>query len=146
MPHACIAADVITGFNGEDEETFEQSKQFIQQLPISYLHVFPYSDRPNTMALRLDEKVPVPIRKARCLKLHALSDQKRHAFIESQLGENRNVLWEHTIHKQGDNLVMQGWTDNYIRLQRTYDSDFIGLVTPYSITNSTIVENFACED
>lgn len=146
MPHACIAADVITGFNGEDEETFEQSKQFIQQLPISYLHVFPYSDRPNTMALRLDEKVPVPIRKARCLELHALSDQKRHAFIESQLGETRNVLWEHTIHKQGDNLVMQGWTDNYIRLQRTYDSDFIGLVTPYSITNSTIVENFACED
>lgn len=146
MPHACIAADVITGFNGEDESTWEASKEFINSLPISYLHVFPYSDRPNTAALRLEEKIPVPVRKARSLELHALSDHKRHAFIESQLGQTRTVLWEHTPHGSQEAPIMQGWTDNYIRLQRPFDESLIGTVTPFDITNSTIVENFACED
>lgn len=146
MPHACIAADVITGFNGEDEDTFEQSKQFIDSLPISYLHVFPYSDRPNTVALRLDEKIPVPVRKARSLELHALSDRKRHAFIQSQMHQTRTVLWEHTPHGLAEQPMMQGWTDNYIRLQRPFEEHLAGTVTPFEITNLTIVENFACED
>lgn len=145
MPHACIAADVITGFNGEDPDTWEQSKQYIESLPISYLHVFPYSDRPNTLALKLDEKVPVPVRKARSLELHAISDRKRQAFIQSHIDTVRTVLWEHSPHGAEGNM-MQGWTDNYIRLQRPYDPLLAGVVTPYEITNSTIVENFACED
>ena len=147
MPHACIAADVITGFNGEDDDTFAQSKAFIDSLPISYLHVFPYSDRPNTLALKMPEKVAVPVRKARCQELLVLSAQKRHAFIMSHEGTTRPVLWEHTPHKgpSGDDM-MQGWTDNYIRLQRPFDPALIGNVTSYPVSLSTIVENFACED
>ena len=146
MPDACIAADVITGFNGEDDDTFAQSKTFIQSLPISYLHVFPYSDRPNTLALRMPEKVPIPIRKARSQELHLLSDHKRHAFIESQMGKSRTVLWEHTIHNTPEGATMQGWTDNYIRLQRPFDNALIGLITPYPVNPDTIVQDFACED
>lgn len=146
MPHACIAADVITGFNGEDDATWEQSKQFIESLPISYLHVFPYSDRPNTLALKMPEKIAVPVRKARCLELHDISDRKRRAFIQSQLGSRRNVLWEHTSHGSADQPMMQGWTDNYIRLQRPFQDELVGCVKPFDITNLTIVENFACED
>ena len=146
MPHACIAADVITGFNGEDEAAFADSKRFINSLPISYLHVFPYSDRPNTMALRMAEKIPVPVRKAQCLELLEISNAKRHAFVQSQVGSERTVLWEHTPHNAAGTALMQGWTDNYIRLQRPYGPELAGTITPYPITNSTIVENFACED
>jgi threonylcarbamoyladenosine tRNA methylthiotransferase MtaB len=146
MPDACIAADVITGFNGEDEETFVQSKQYLASLPISYLHVFPYSDRPNTLALNMAEKIDIPTRKARSLELHQLSDMKRHAFIESQKGKSRSVLWEHTRHGVAGSEIMQGWTDNYIRLQRPFQEDLCGTVTPYPITNSTIVENISFDD
>ena len=146
MPDACIAADVITGCNGEDDDTFEQSKAFIDSLPISYLHVFPYSDRPNTAALKMADKVPVPIRKARSLELHTLSNHKRHAFIESQLGKERKVLWEHSPHPGEAGETMQGWTDNYIRLQRPFDMTIAGTITPFLVENSTIVDNFACDE
>ena len=143
MPHACIAADVITGFNGEDDETFAQSMDYIDSLPVSYLHVFPYSDRPGTAALRMPEKVPVPIRKARSLELHKLSDRKRHAFIEGQTGTVRQVLWEHTPHIHNGKTTLQGWTDNYIRLQQPYDPSLPGKVTPCTVSKLTIVENFS---
>ena len=146
MPDACIAADVITGFNGEDDKTFNDSIVYIRQLPISYLHVFPYSDRPNTTALKMQERVPVALRKERAATLHTLSDSMRHAFIQGQMGKERTVLWEHTLHGDASNPVMQGWTDNYIRLQRPFDKSLVGEVTPYAITNSTIVENFTCVD
>jgi threonylcarbamoyladenosine tRNA methylthiotransferase MtaB len=146
MPDACIAADVIAGFNGEDEKTFDESVRFISQLPISYLHVFPYSDRPGTAALKMGEKVPVAVRKERGAALQALSNTMRRAFIQSQTGKERTVLWEHTRHGDSANPVMQGWTDNYIRLQRPYDDSLVGEVTPFPVAESTIVENFACED
>ena len=142
MPHACIAADVITGFNGEDDEAFAQGKAFIDSLPISYLHIFPYSERPGTAALRMSGKVPVHIRRQRSADLHELSDRKRAAFVAAHLGTTRQVLWEHTRH----GTAMQGWTDNYIRLQQPYDPALAGTVTPYPITNSTIVENFSPDD
>lgn len=145
MPHACIAADVITGFNGEDNDAFAQSKAFIEQLPISYLHVFPYSDRPRTAALRMPEKVPVPVRKARCQELLAISDRKRHAFIESQLGTERSVLWEHSEHTADGAKTMQGWTDNYIRLQRPFDPALAGTAAPFPVTRETIVKDFSVE-
>jgi threonylcarbamoyladenosine tRNA methylthiotransferase MtaB len=146
MPHACIAADVIAGFNGEDEHEFGIAKQFISSLPISYLHVFPYSDRPNTAALKMGEKVPVSVRKARGAELHALSETMRHAFVESQMDTEHTVLWEHTRHLLDGKPVMQGWTENYIRLQRPYDEVYIGQVTPFKVSHSTVVENFVCED
>lgn len=146
MPDACIAADVITGFNGEDDKTFEESKLFIGQLPISYLHVFPYSDRPGTAALKMGEKIPVAVRKARGAELQELSDRMRHTFIVGQKGTIHPVLWEHTCHNQTGTPMMQGWTDNYVRLHRPYDSALVGNVTPFEVTDSTIVENFVCED
>ena len=146
MPDACIAADVITGFNGEDDDTFAQSLAFIDSLPISYLHVFPYSDRPGTAALKMPDRVPVPIRKQRSHQLQELSNRKRHAFVQSQMGKERKVLWEHSPHPSPNGNVMQGWTDNYIRLQRPFHLALAGTVTTYTIENSTIVDNFACDD
>lgn len=146
IPDACIAADVIAGFNGEDDESFEQGKKFISQLPISYLHVFPYSDRPGTAALKLGERIPVAVRRQRAAELQILSNTMRHAFVQSQMGRERTVLWEHTRHGAVEQPLMQGWTDNYIRLQRTYDEALAGVITTFTVNNSTIVENFACED
>ena len=76
----------------------------------------------------------------------AVSDTMRHAFIESQMNKEHTVLWEHTHHGGDEAPMMQGWTENYIRLQRPYDVALAGVVTPMLVSNSTIVENFACDD
>lgn len=134
MPDACIAADVMAGFNGESEEEFGKVLGFIDSLPISYLHVFTYSDRPGTAALRLGEKVPVNIRREHTARLLELSERKHHAFIDSQMGKTRPVLWESTPHSQ----QMLGWTDNYIRLCRPYDDSLVGTVEQVVITPDNI--------
>ena len=137
MPDACIAADVMAGFNGESEEEFGKVLGFIDSLPISYLHVFTYSDRPGTAALRLGEKVPVNIRREHTARLLELSERKHHAFIDSQMGKTRPVLWESTPHSK----QMLGWTDNYIRLCRPYDDSLVGTVEQVVITpDNTIGE------
>ncbi len=135
MPDACIAADVMAGFNGESEEEFGKVLSFIDSLPISYLHVFTYSDRPGTAALRLGEKVPVNIRREHTARLLELSERKHHAFIDSQMGKTRPVLWESTPHSQ----QMLGWTDNYIRLCRPYDDSLVGTVEQVVITPDNII-------
>ncbi len=135
MPDACIAADVMAGFNGESEEEFGKVLGFIDSLPISYLHVFTYSDRPGTAALRLGEKVPVNIRREHTARLLELSERKHHAFIDSQMGKTRPVLWESTPHSK----QMLGWTDNYIRLCRPYDDSLVGTVEQVVITPDNIV-------
>lgn len=135
MPDACIAADVMAGFNGESEEEFGKVLGFIDSLPISYLHVFTYSDRPGTAALRLGEKVPVNIRREHTARLLELSERKHHAFIDSQMGKTRPVLWESTPHSQ----QMLGWTDNYIRLCRPYDDSLVGTVEQVVITPDNII-------
>ncbi len=135
MPDACIAADVMAGFNGESEEEFGKVLSFIDSLPISYLHVFTYSDRPGTAALRLGEKVPVNIRREHTARLLELSERKHHAFIDSQMGKTRPVLWESTPHSK----QMLGWTDNYIRLCRPYDDSLVGTVEQVVITPDNIV-------
>ena len=146
MPDACIAADVMAGFNGESEEEFAKVLSFIDSLPISYLHVFTYSDRPGTAALRLGEKVPVNIRREHTARLLELSERKHRAFIDSQLGKTRPVLWES---KKNENSTshfslltshfMLGWTDNYIRLCRPYDDSLVGTVEQVVITPDNIV-------
>lgn len=135
MPDACIAADIMAGFNGENEEEFGKVLGFIDSLPISYLHVFTYSDRPGTAALRLGEKVPVNIRREHTARLLELSERKHHAFIDSQMGKTRPVLWESTPHSK----QMLGWTDNYIRLRRPYDDSLVGTVEQVVITPDNIV-------
>ena len=135
MPDACIAADVMAGFNGETEEEFQKVLNFIDSLPISYLHVFTYSDRPGTAALKLGEKIPIPVRHEHTARLLELSEKKHKAFIDSQLGKSRPVLWEHTDHGG----MMQGWTDNYIRLCRPYDISLANSVTSEVIRPENIV-------
>ena len=108
MPDACIAADVMAGFNGENEEEFRKTLDFVDALPISYLHVFTYSDRPGTAALRLPEKVPVPVRHEHTARLLQLSERKHHAFIQSQLGKTRPVLWESKKVESGERRVENG--------------------------------------
>ena len=100
MPDACIAADVMAGFNGENEEEFSKVLSFIDSLPISYLHVFSYSDRPGTAALKLGEKIPIPVRHEHTARLLELSEKKHKEFIASQLGKTRPVLWESSLHHQ----------------------------------------------
>ena len=141
MPDACIAADVMAGFNGESEEEFSKALAFIDSLPISYLHVFTYSDRPGTAALRLGEKVPVAVRHEHTARLLELSERKHRAFIDSQLGKTRLVLWESSNH---DGL-MQGWTDNYIRLCRPYDDTLVNTVEETTITPDNIVKEAASD-
>ena len=135
MPDACIAADVMAGFNGESEEEFTKALEFIEALPISYLHVFTYSDRPGTAALRMGEKIPVTVRREHTARLLELSDCKHRAFVASQTGKVRPVLWEGSEHEG----MMQGWTDNYIRLCRPYDATLAGKIEQTEITEHNIV-------
>ncbi len=112
MPHACIGVDVIVGFPGETEELFKETVQFLTDLPISYLHVFTYSERDNTHALSLTPVVPVNVRHQRNKILRNLSYQKMQAFTLEQTGSQRKVLFE-SVNKQG---MLEGFTDNYIKV------------------------------
>ncbi len=113
MPQSCIAADVITGFPGETEEDFKEAYEFINSLPISYLHVFTYSERPDTIAVKLEGKVAVNIRRERSKELQELSELKKHKFYLQNQDTIRNVLFESDIH----NGYIFGFTDNYIRVK-----------------------------
>lgn len=162
MPDACIAADIMAGFNGENEEEFRKTLDFVDSLPISYLHVFTYSDRPGTAAIRLAEKVPVAVRHEHTARLLELSERKHNAFIQSQLGTTRPVLWESSIKSevggrksevknnlppQTSNLrpptsyLMEGWTDNYIRVSAPYDEALVGTVTQVLLGPDNIVRD-----
>ncbi len=112
MPHACIGVDVIVGFPGETDELFEETVQFLTDLPISYLHVFTYSERDNTHALSIQSVVPVNIRQQRNKILRNLSYQKMQAFTLEHVGSQRKVLFE-SVNKQG---MLEGFTDNYIKV------------------------------
>lgn len=142
MPDACIAADLMVGFHGETEEEFEKGLAFIEEIPISYLHVFTYSERPNTMALKMAGRVPVHERRLRNEQMTALSNRKRHEFVMSQMGKTRKVLWESDNHDG----MMQGWTDNYIRLQRPYQTDLVNTITEEKLDTLTVVDNFSTGD
>lgn len=112
MPHACIGVDVIVGFPGETDEDFLETQRFIESLDVSYLHVFTYSERPNTPAATMSGEVDMNKRRKRNEILRHLSDQKKRSFYEQHLHEDRTVLLEPG--KQPGQLA--GWTDNYIRL------------------------------
>ncbi len=117
MPHAAIGVDVIVGFPGETEELFMETYHFLNELPISYLHVFTYSERENTEAAGMDGAVPIPERKRRNKMLRILSEKKKMAFYQTQLGQTLPVLWEHE-NKDGK---MYGFTENYVRVQKDFD-------------------------
>ena len=118
MPHAAIGVDVIVGFPGETEELFMETYNFLNELPISYLHVFTYSERENTEAAEMDGAVPIPERKRRNKMLRILSEKKKMSFYQTQLGQTLPVLWEHE-NKDGK---MYGFTENYVRVRKDFDS------------------------
>ena len=114
-PDTCIGVDVIVGFPGETDELFAETYNLLNELDISYLHVFTYSERENTLAANMNGVVPIPERKRRNKMLRILSEKKKRAFYESQLGQVRPVLFE-AENKEG---FMLGYTDNYVRV-KTY--------------------------
>jgi len=144
MPDACIAADIMAGFNGESEEEFRKTLDFVESIPISYLHVFTYSDRPGTAALKLGEKVPVPVRHEHTQRLLELSAKKHRQFVDSQLGKARPVLWES---KEVERLstYMEGWTDNYIRVQAPHDPSRVNTVETITLTQENVRREAASE-
>ncbi|TAE45796.1 MAG: radical SAM protein, partial [Cytophagales bacterium] len=117
-PDCCIGVDVIVGFPNETEEDFLETYQFLNDLDISYLHVFTYSERANTEAIKIKPVVPAHIRNERSKMLHILSDKKRRFFYEQNINSIRSVLFENDI----ENGNMQGFTENYIRVTAKYDA------------------------
>ncbi len=124
IPHAFIGVDVIVGVNGETEAHFQQTLDFLTSVDASQLHVFTYSERPNTQALKMDGKVPVPERHRRSHLLLELSEQKRIGFYKQHLGHSAPVLFESTNH---DGL-MNGFTDNYIKVEIPFDKKLINTI------------------
>lgn len=117
MPHACIGVDVIVGFPGETHEDFLETYRFLNELNISYLHVFTYSERENTRAATMEGSVPSKDRAERSKMLHILSDKKRRKFYQDHIGHEFTVLFENDI----ENGKMHGFTENYIRVSVNYD-------------------------
>lgn len=125
LPDAFIGVDVIAGARGETSDEWERSKAFIEGLPVTRLHVFPYSERPGTLALQLEHNVPVDERHRRVGELMKISDAKLTAFLRERMGEERRVLWEQRSH----NGMMQGFTDNYVRVEAAYREELINNVS-----------------
>ncbi|RXK52338.1 tRNA (N(6)-L-threonylcarbamoyladenosine(37)-C(2))-methylthiotransferase MtaB [Aquirufa rosea] len=126
MPHACIGVDVIVGHPGETEEMFKETYQFLNELDVSYLHVFTYSERANTYAVDIQPKVDVKVKAERSKMLHILSDKKRRAFYESQLGRKGKVLFE----EASSDGYMEGFSENYVRVRVPYDPLLINTIQP----------------
>lgn len=131
MPHACIGCDVIVGFPGETETDFLETYRFIQSLDVSYLHVFTYSERANTLAAELPEAVPVDERRRRNQALRGLSEMKRREFYRQHLGTTRPVLFEH--HK--DPALTGGFTDNYIKIEMPAGAGVLNTIAPALLEN-----------
>jgi len=121
MPHACIGVDVIVGFPGETEELFLETYNFLNELDISYLHVFTYSERDNTEAATMDGVVPKKVRSKRSKMLRGLSAKKRRAFYEAQLGSTRTVLFEGE-NKEG---YIHGFTENYVKVKAPWNPELV---------------------
>ncbi|REC61137.1 tRNA (N(6)-L-threonylcarbamoyladenosine(37)-C(2))-methylthiotransferase MtaB [Chryseobacterium pennae] len=124
MPDAAIGVDVIVGFPGETEEKFMETYNFLNELPITYLHVFTYSERENTEAAEMEGVILVAERKKRNKMLRILSEKKKMAFYQTQLGKTLPVLWEHE-NKDGK---MFGFTENYVRVQKDFDPAFVNQI------------------
>jgi threonylcarbamoyladenosine tRNA methylthiotransferase MtaB len=141
MPHCAIGVDVIVGFPGETEEEFLTTYDFLNALDVSYLHVFPYSERPNTTAIKLKEKVPVKVRMQRSEMLRILSEKKRQYFYRQHLGTQRNVLFE----KEEHGNTMHGFTDNYIKISADYDPLMVNEIAPVQLTAILADGTVSCE-
>ncbi len=121
MPHCCIGVDVIVGFPSESEEDFLETYRFLNELDVSYLHVFTYSERANTAALQIEPVVPKSERTRRSKMLRILSEKKRRHFYEQHLGSSRPVLFEGEEQQE----LMHGFTDNYVKVKTAWNAELI---------------------
>mgnify|MGYP001115828965 FL=1 len=131
MPNACIGVDAIVGFPGETDELFLETYNYLNEQDISYLHVFTYSERPNTEAAEMDGIVPKKVRAKRSKMLRGLSVKKRRAFYESQLGNTLTVLFENE-NKEG---YIQGFTENYVKVKTPWNPELINTLHEITLTN-----------
>ena len=129
MPHCCIGVDVIVGFPGETDEDFRETFNFLHALDISYLHVFTYSERANTLAAQMKPVVPVEIRNQRNKLLRNLSYQKMQYFTNQHVGQIRNVLFE----SRNKNGMVEGFTDNYIKITAPCKEGWENNIVPWKI-------------
>ena len=129
MPNACIGVDVIVGFPGETDDLFLETYEFLNALDISYLHVFSYSERPNTVAAQMEHKVPKEVRTKRSKMLRGLSSKKRRAFFESQLGSVQTVLFEGE-NKEG---YIHGFTPNYVKVKTPWNPNLVNTTHEVSL-------------
>jgi threonylcarbamoyladenosine tRNA methylthiotransferase MtaB len=129
MPHCCIGVDVIVGFPGETDELFKETYNFLHEIDISYLHVFTYSERDNTLAAEMKPVVPVHVRNERNKALRNLSYQKMQYFTEQQRGSMRQVLFE-----QADRGgMMEGYSDNYIKVQIPFRAEYVNKIIEWQL-------------
>jgi threonylcarbamoyladenosine tRNA methylthiotransferase MtaB len=130
MPHACIGVDVIVGFPGETDEHFLETYHFLNEMDISYLHVFTYSERDNTEAASMENVVPMNVRNKRSKMLRGLSVKKRRAFYESQIGTSRTVLFE-SENKEG---YIHGFTENYVKVKTPWNPELVNALHKIELT------------
>ena len=146
-PDTCIGVDVIVGFPGETDEDFLTTVNFLKDLVISYLHVFTYSERANTGAPKLGAKVPMDKRRERSKILHLLSDRKKRAFYETQIGQKRQVLFE----QEENEGFLYGFTENYVKVKTAFNPALINQMVSVELTEidrdglmkCNILSNFA---
>jgi len=135
IPHCCIGVDVIVGFPNESKDDFKVTYEFLHGLDISYLHVFTYSERPNTLAYDMPNPVPMHIRKERNEMLRILSEKKKRFFYEQFIGQERTVLFE----KHKNPTLMSGFTDNYLKVELPFEAGFVNQL--HTIQLDSINEN-----
>lgn len=131
MPHCCIGVDVIVGFPGETDDDFLETYRFLNELDISYLHVFTYSERANTEAPEMGNAVPMKVRHQRSKMLRTLSEKKKRKFYEENLGRIDMVLFEEDI----EGGMMHGFTNNYVRVAAKYDPVLINELKKVKLTS-----------
>jgi threonylcarbamoyladenosine tRNA methylthiotransferase MtaB len=129
MPHCCIGADVIVGFPSESDDDFKETFDFLHSIDVSYLHVFTYSERANTLAIDIEPVVPMHVRHERNKALRNLSYQKMQYFTEQHRGQVRKVLFE----SENKNGMMEGYSDNYIKVQTPYRAEWVNNIVDWTI-------------
>ena len=130
MPDACIGVDVIVGFPGETEEEFMKTVNFLNELDVSYLHVFTYSERANTTAKKMEGSIPVNIRRERSRQLQILSEKKKRHFYSTQIGKEKTVLFE----AEENEGTIFGFTENYVKVKVPYQKELVNQLIPVELS------------
>jgi threonylcarbamoyladenosine tRNA methylthiotransferase MtaB len=140
-PDCCIGVDVIVGFPGETDEEFAKTVDFLKEIDISYLHVFTYSERANTTAIKMGDSVPMEIRRERSKILHLLSDRKKRHFYEQNKGQIRTAL----IESEQEEGWMYGFTDNYVKVRIPFDLSLANKLVEVKLVKVNSDDSMDCE-